>query len=513
MKSYNIAHRSYLKTCLTVFGIFVCSFFAVDAEAQYVLTLNDAIDVALEKSYDMKSLRLSLTQSEKNYQAAKYRFRTQVDMDLSVPSWSERISAVEVPNSIPIYNRFGTMRMSGNVDVRQPLPTDGYLSLRSQLYQTNEMTDLANSDDEIKGKTFFSSFGLVFNQPLFTYNRLKTGLKQTELNYEQTSKRLTRSRLDLVYNVTQSFFNLYRLTRTLEISQETLDQRKEVYDLAKLKYEAGLIPEVDALQAEVDYASAQADYLEAEAGLERQEDQFKLDLGLKPTDDVSVDADITYAQVDVSLEKALAEGRKRRSEIREQEIDIELQRLSLVEVDSRSEITANLRAFYDLTGISDPYLPYSTSSMNLFDSSWDDLQRRPRNRGVTLTFNVPIWDWGVNKAEVASSKASLKRTELFLDEQHKMVENSIRDVVRRVKEAERRLVVLQKSQEVANRSYVISLERFNNGEISSQELALDNNRLTSAKMNYLGAFINFKLAMADLKRKTFWDFENNRAIE
>ena len=487
--------------------------FAVEAEAQYVLELQDAIDIALEKSYNMKSLRLSLTQSEKNYQAAKYRFRTQIDLDLSVPSWSERISAVEVPNSIPIYNRFGTMRMSGEVDVRQPLPTDGYLSLRSQLYQTNEMTDLAGSDDEIKGKTFFSSFGLVFNQPLFTYNRLKTGLKQTELNFERTSKQLTRSRLNLIYNVTQSFFNLYSQTRTLEINKETLDQKKEVYDLAKLKYEAGLIAEVEALQMEVDYASAQAEFLIAEAGLERQHDQFKLDLGLKPTDDVTVNADIDFKKIEVDLDKALKEGLARRLEIREQEIDIELQRMSLVEIDARSEISANLRAFYDFTGISDPYLPYNTGSMDLFDSSFDDLQRRPRNRGVTLTFNIPIWDWGVNKAEMASAKAGLKRTEMFMDEQHKIVENSIRDVVRRIKETEQRIEVLEKSQNVAQRSYDITLERFNNGEISSQDLALDNNRLASAKMAYLGAFINYKLAIADLKRKTFWDFENNRPIE
>ena len=513
MKSNTRFRTGTLTADLFVFGFFVIMFFAIEAEAQFVLELQDAIDIALEKSYNMKSLRLSLIQSEKSYQAAKYRFRTQVDLDLSVPSWSERISAVEVPNSIPVYNRFGTMRMSGEIDIRQPLPTDGFLSLRSQLYQTNEMTDLAGSGSEIKGKTFFSSFGLVFNQPLFTYNRLRTGLKQTELNYERTSKQLTRSKLGLIYNITQSFFALYRQTRTLEINKETLYQKKEVYDLAKLKYEAGLIAEVEALQMEVDYATAQADFLVAEAGLERQHDQFKLDLGLKPTDNVTVDADIDFNKIEVNLGKALKEGIARRSEIREQEIDIELQRMSLLAIDARSEISANLRAFYDLTGISDPSLAYNTGSMDLFDSSFDDLKRRPRNRGVTLTFNIPIWDWGVNKAEMASAKAGLKRTEMFMDEQLKIVKNSIRDVVRRIKETEQRIDVLEKSQNVAQRSYDITLERFNNGEISSQDLALDNNRLSSAKLSYLGAFINYKLAVADLKQKTYWDFEKNRAIE
>jgi len=434
-------------------------------------------------------------------------------MDLQVPSWSERISPVNVPDAIPVYNRSGTMRMQGQLDVRQPLPTDGYLTLRSQLYQSNEFTDLAATNSTIKGKTFFSSLGLVFNQPLFTYNRLKTSLKQNELGYERQSHQVTRLQLDLVYNVTQSFFSLYRMARTRDISTETLAQKKQVYDLAKLKFEAGLIPEVEALQMEVDYASAQADLLAAEADLESQQDQFKLDIGLKLSDQVSVDTDIEYTPFEIDLDKALEEGLARRTEIREQEISIELQRLSVIEADSRSEISANLRAFYDLTGVSDPYLAYDTGSRDLFDSSWDDLKRRPRNRGVTLTFSVPIWDWGVNKAEVAGARASLRRDELFLEEQLKQVESSVRDAVRRIKEARSRLDVLQKSQDVAQRSYDISLERFNGGEITSQDLALDNSRLTSAKMAYLGAFINYQLSVADIKRKTLWNFETDTAVE
>ncbi|MFC1606705.1 TolC family protein [Candidatus Latescibacterota bacterium] len=484
-----------------------------NVHAQFVLSLQDAIDIALEKSYDMKSLRLMLTQSEQNYLAAKYRFRTQIDLDLDVPAWSERISAVQVPNSIPVYNRNGTMRMQGELDIRQPLPTDGFLSLRTQMYQTNEFTDLATTNNTIEGKTFFSSMGLVFNQPLFTYNALKTGLKRTELSYERASKQLTRSQLDVVYNVTQSFFSLYRNTRTLEISKESLDQKKEVYDLAKLKFEAGLIPEVEALQMEVDYAAAQADFLASEANLQRQQDQFKIDVGLMLSDKVTVNTDFSYTSFEIDLDKAIEEGMKRRSEIREQEIDIEMQEINVIETDARSEVSANLRAFYDLTGISDPVLPYSSSSMDLFDSSWDDLQRRPRNRGVTLTFSIPIWDWHVNRSEVASARAGLKREEHFLEEQKKIIENSIRDVVRSVREAESRLLVLKKSQDVAQRSYDITLERFNNGEITSQDLALDNSRLTSAKMAYLGSFINYQLAVADLKRKTLWDFTSNNPIE
>ncbi len=213
-----------------------------------------------------------------------------------------------------------------------------------------------------------------------------------------------------------------------------------------------------------------------------------------------------------SVVSLIAEGLKNSLSIREREIDVELSRMNLREVDARSEIKAELSAFYDLTGVSDPNLPYRSDTRDLFESSWDDLRRSPRNRGVTFTVSVPVWDWGVNKAEVERSKASLRSTELRQEEEHKTIERTIRDVVERVREAKRRLNVLEKSQEVAQKSFEMSLERFDNGVITSRELALERNSLTTTKTSYLNAYISYQLAVAGLKRTTLYDFENDREL-
>ena len=100
------------------------------------------------------------------------------------------------------------------------------------------------------------------------------------------------------------------------------------------------------------------------------------------------------------MEKAVSLGLANRTEARESEIDVALSEINLTQVDADREISAALSAYYDFTGRSDSDLAYNTGTMDLFDSSWDDLERRPGNRGVTLTVDIPIWDWGVNKAEV-----------------------------------------------------------------------------------------------------------------
>ena len=252
---------------VTLLLTFVCAW---NAPAETLLSLDDAIDIALEQGFEMKSHRLTLIQAEQSRLAAKYRFRTNIDMSFNTPSWTENVREVPVANALPVYNSLGTLRYQGQLNITQPLPTDGRISLRSRLYQSKESNYFAETDNTLKRKDFLSSVSIWFSQPLFTFNRIQTDLRRAELNYEKSSLTLNRNELDVIFNVTSAFYALYRSTRSYEISTETLEQQQQQYDTARLKYEAGLIPEVEALRLEVDLATAQSSLLEAEANLERQ---------------------------------------------------------------------------------------------------------------------------------------------------------------------------------------------------------------------------------------------------
>jgi hypothetical protein len=40
---------------------------------------------------------------------------------------------------------------------------------------------------------------------------------------------------------------------------------------------------------------------------------------------------------------------------------------------------------------------------------------------------------------------------------------------------------------------------------------MEQERLATIQLEYLDAFINYQLAVNDLKRKTMWDFENDKS--
>ena len=65
---------------------------------------------------------------------------------------------------------------------------------------------------------------------------------------------------------------------------------------------------------------------------------------------------------------------------------------------------------------------------------------------------------------------------------------------------------------VAEKSFEISRQRYSDGDIDSQAMALERERLNSAYLTRLAAFINYKLYLADIMRKTFFDFEKNVSL-
>ena len=123
---------------------------------------------------------------------------------------------------------------------------------------------------------------------------------------------------------------------------------------------------------------------------------------------------------------------------------------------------------------------------------------------------MPLWDWGRNEAEVQAAEADLKNAEYKLDDTKEILKEEVRDAVRRLEESKSRIGITEKNIELAEKTYDISLERFQNGDITSRELALEQNSLTRARVEYLSALIDYKKALMDIAVKTMWDFENNR---
>jgi outer membrane protein TolC len=138
---------------------------------------------------------------------------------------------------------------------------------------------------------------------------------------------------------------------------------------------------------------------------------------------------------------------------------------------------------------------------------------RPSNYQRGLTVSIPIIDWGRNKRLVRAAEARLQQSFLRKDDEERGIEVEVRNLIDNLQTTLTRLQLLEKNLSVAERSYGITLQRYTDGDIDSQALALERDRFNTAQRNHLDAFVNYRLSIADLMRKTFYDFENDRPIE
>ena len=154
----------------------------------------------------------------------------------------------------------------------------------------------------------------------------------------------------------------------------------------------------------------------------------------------------------------------------------------------------------------------NTTYGNTLRTSANDFIDRPINYGVGLTVSVPLLDWGENKARVRAAEARQRQNYLAKEELERSIETEIRNAVAQLNNNLKRLQLLEKNVVIAEKSFAITLQRFTDGDIDSQTLALERNRLNSAYRNHLSAYIAYQLSLADIMRKTLYDFEKDEPV-
>ena len=94
--------------------------------------------------------------------------------------------------------------------------------------------------------------------------------------------------------------------------------------------------------------------------------------------------------------------------------------------------------------------------------------------------------------------------------QENSIVKEITNAVNQLNDALSRLENLKEIMQNAVKSYDLALVRFQNQEISSQDILLARERRFSAENRYLNSFINYKMAIVNLRRRTLWDFVDNK---
>lgn len=484
-----------LTTCLLWFLVLL-SISTAASQDTLSLTLDQAIDRALDHGYRAGTVTARYLSSRKNQEAALRSQWTSVALTAGLPDYRESLSQEFNPLTGRYeYYELTSTELQTALTITQPLVfTGGTLSFSQLLLGRNQTSGLSSATQS--GRDYFSNLLVEYRQPILTPNTMALRQEQTALSLQETEDTYTAEQLDLVYSVTESFYSLHQVERRAAIAAEQVQQNEESYQTATGKFHAGLIPEVEVLQSEVDLATSQNDLLTAERELGRATNAFRLLTGVPTEQPVRVVADLAFIPVIIDTARAISAALSHRAEVNNAHRAIDRAAIDIDLASSKSHFRVDLVARYGVNG-----------NDTVFDRVFRDLGR---TRSASLTFSLPIFNWGSTAREVEAAEVMYRNSVEGESYVRQQVTQEILDLVSRVRVAESRIRVLDRSVAVAQKGYDISTERFRNGTITRDALAQAQQRLTQAKLNNLAALIDYNLGIADLTRKTFWDFAQDR---
>jgi len=460
--------------------------------SQEVLTLEKALQIAETESPDLKRSLLNLERFSKNLEAQRAALKSRFSLDVQPVGFSRNRRFDTRVSQWYTNENFETNAL---FRVEQPiLLTDGTLSLTNEFGWQSSYSDAS----DLRSQVFYNNLYLNFNQPLFTYNRLKLELKELELNFENANIGYAIQRLNLERNVTQYFYNVYMAQMNLNIAKEELKNTQNSYDIIKNKVEAGLAAKEELYQAELNLATSESSLQNQEVVLENAKDMLKLYLGIDLSEDFMILADVGMNPIPVDLEKAIDNGLNSRMEIRQREIDIETSTFDLIRTKSLNEFRGDMNLRLGISG-DNPDLH------QIFDA--------PTNSpSVAVSFNIPLFDWGEKKARIAAQEANIKSQELSFEEEKKQIIISIRQAFRNLQNQLNQIGIAEQSQTNAQLTYEINLERYENGDLTGMDLNLYQAQLSERKIAFAQALINYKIELLNLKTQSLYDFEKNQPV-
>jgi outer membrane protein len=412
------------------------------ANSDNVITLEDAITIALENNYTLKQAQNNLDLAKTEVKSAK--------MDLA-PSLSAS--------------------MSGSRNIGRQFNTT-----------TGQIDDQATN-------SFSSSVGARVT--LFDGFRNIQNLRRSEVNEKYTQKNLERTREDIIFNTASAFLQVLLDQRLLTIAQENLEASQKQLEQVKAQVEVGARPSVDLYNQESTVANNELEVIRRENTLAYNRIDLIRLLRMDPLkdyefDDPEIEAEKITAKP-VSLEQMVQQALQNRSDLRAQELLIQTRKHDLNISKAGLYPTLSFDA-----GVSSRYNDRLLSRVTMQSVSFtDQFFDQNINRSLSLSLNIPIFSNFNNKLNIERSEVNLRNAQLTLEDQKLGVQQEVRQAYNDYIALAKELESTQKALRAAQRTYETQQERYKVGASTLIELSQANASFVEAQSNRARTIINF----------------------
>jgi outer membrane protein len=328
---------------------------------------------------------------------------------------------------------------------------------------------------------------LALQQPLFTGFRLEKSAAAAEYAAEAASYDLSRDKTDLVFNIKNGYWDLYKAKEIKRVVDENVELVKAHLTDVENMMAQGLATKNELLKVQVQLSSSQLAQIDASNSVMIAMMTLNNLIGLP----IQTEIDLTSAIQPQSIEnqpsaEIAQEAIETRADLKAAEMRVQA---------NEASVTAAKGSWYPQVSLYGNYYysrpnPRILPTKDEFKNTWD--------LGVNLSFD--IWNWNTVKHQVDQGEAALAQSREATEQLKDAITLEANQANLVLLQSRKKIKVAEKGVEQADENYRITKNKFTSGTATNTDLLDAEVALLRAKVNYTTSLVDDELAQARMMK-------------
>lgn len=433
------------------------------------------------------------------------------DPNINVQAYDDHTSQL-LPNQqiygVPVYH---VNEFLANMTYEQSFPTGTYFEAD---WNNNRQT--SNSPYNGLNPQLFSSARFLVAQQLLAGFGLGPNLRF--LRIAKTNQKISdiAFKAQVIATVTQIcdiYWDLVNAYDTEQVGERSVAFASETLDKSRAEFKLQAIPEMDVLKAEGDLATRQQDLTVARTDLELQElymknaitrsfdDPTLAEMPVVPTDHIGGQVQA----ISEPVQDMIAEALKNRTELQESNLDLKNRELSRKTARNALLPQLNLYGFYAGSGFGGAVNPAFSGSISAPGTYSGTLESALNNSSpeyqVGFQLSVPLRN-RIAKADQYRTELEYRQSQVYAEELKKNIVIQVRNARYALEQGASRVKAARKARDLAQRTLDIMQKEQKLGAGSNQQTLSAEHDLAVAESALVTAETAYEKARIEVRRAT-----------
>lgn len=454
---------------------------AIPSWAGKTYTREEAINIALEKSSDVKSAEEDLKSASSQVTAGYGNAYPTIDLSATVT----RIFGLDdVEKSTDLTD--AAAQMAAGTDENGNPMANAY----DQQVIGPAMDGLIYGMKS-QGYRWQSSVGITATQILYAQGKVGTGIEIAKAYKRVSEVNLENKKAQVRYDVANAFDQLIYLDSAISIMYASKDMLQENLNFVEQSLKSGLATELDLIRVQLSMDQLNSKIASTEKKRILARNALLNTMGLEWESDVQFQGDLRdpaagYTYPDTSM----ANVKKRRREL-----------VMLEETENMKNLNIEIEeGGYKPTVVLLGGIKYANNKNDFFD--WDAPKWDKLNKYVALNVTMNLFNGMKTRESVTQAKSSLRSTQIQKETAERGFRMQIESCANTLEDANSQIEIAKRQVDLAQKNYDLTNDAYKLGRETQLNLLTAENSLRTAKLDYMNSIVEWNKAYNALLQAT-----------